>query len=40
MRKILFAFAILVAVAGGIAVTSTAHADGGSGTPSCQGPNC
>jgi hypothetical protein len=39
MRKVLFAVALLVAVAGGIAVVSSAHADE-SGSNKCTGPNC
>jgi hypothetical protein len=41
MRKVLFAVALLVAVAGGVAVVSpSAQADGQGGSTSCSGPNC
>ena len=38
MRKILFAVAIFAAIAGGIAVTSSAMADDPQGP--CTSPNC
>jgi hypothetical protein len=41
MRKILFAVALLVAVAGGVAVvSSSAHADGASGGTTCTSDKC
>jgi hypothetical protein len=42
MKKMLIAFALLVAVAGGVAiVSSSAQADGNQGAgASCTGPNC
>jgi hypothetical protein len=40
MRKVLFALALLVAVAGGVAIVSSAHADGDTGSSCANNPNC
>jgi hypothetical protein len=41
MKKMLVALALLVAVAGGVAVvSSSAQADGDNGAPRCSGNNC
>lgn len=40
MKRILLAFALLLAVAGGVAVVSSAHADDTPGSAACSTNKC